>query len=210
MVFHCWSSELSSAFSSFRSLVRLSCSRLISISSSLRKRPQPHVEDRLGLHVGELERLHQLRLRLVLLADDADDLVDVEIGDEIAVEHLEAVVDLVQAELRAADQHDLAMLEPFAQAPRASRARSAPTPRLSTFMLSGTRVSSSVSLNSCSISRTGSTLRLFGSSTRRTSSATRRARRRAAAASSAASARRCARPAAPSAPDTGISVTTIW
>ena len=38
-------------------------------------------------------------------------------------------------------------------------------------MLSGTRVSSSVSLNSCSISRTGSTVRLFGSSTRRTSSA---------------------------------------
>ena len=36
MVFHCLSLEASSAFSSFRSLLRLSCSRLISISSSLR------------------------------------------------------------------------------------------------------------------------------------------------------------------------------
>ena len=54
----------------------------ISISSSLRRIAQPHVEDRVGLHVGELEALHQDGLRLVLLADDLDHLVEVEIGDQ--------------------------------------------------------------------------------------------------------------------------------
>ena len=66
---------------------------LRSARSSLSSRPdlhllelaqvaQPHVEDGVGLHVGELERLHQDGLRLVLVADDLDDLVEVEIGDE--------------------------------------------------------------------------------------------------------------------------------
>src|SRR5207253_5339853 len=45
---------------------------------------QPHVEDRVGLHVGQLERLHQHRLRLVLVADDLDDTIEVEIRDQIA------------------------------------------------------------------------------------------------------------------------------
>ena len=76
---------------------------------------EPHIEDRLGLHLGELERLHQGRLRLILLADDFDDLVDVEIDDQEAVEHLEPVVDLAEAMLRAADQHLQAVVEPFAQ-----------------------------------------------------------------------------------------------
>ena len=45
---------------------------------------QPHVEDGVRLHVGKLEALHQDRLRLVLVADDPDDPVEVEIGNEIA------------------------------------------------------------------------------------------------------------------------------
>jgi hypothetical protein len=48
----------------------------------LAQRAQPHVEDGFGLRVGEREAGHQHRLRLVLLADDADHLVEVEIGDE--------------------------------------------------------------------------------------------------------------------------------
>ncbi len=56
---------------------------------------QAQVEDGLGLHVGELEAGDQLGLRLVLEADDADDLVEVEVGDQVAVEHLEAVLDLL-------------------------------------------------------------------------------------------------------------------
>ena len=41
--------------------------------------------------------MHQHRLRLVLLADDLDDLVEVEIGDEIAAEHFEPMLDLARA-----------------------------------------------------------------------------------------------------------------
>ena len=40
----------------------------------LAQRAQPHVEDRFGLQVGERETLHQGRLGLILLADDADHL----------------------------------------------------------------------------------------------------------------------------------------
>ena len=76
---------------------------------------KPHIEDGLGLNLGELESAHQRGLWLVLLADDFDDLVDVEIDNEIAVEHLEPVVDLGQAEFGAADENDLAVVEPFAQ-----------------------------------------------------------------------------------------------
>ena len=71
-------SEPSSFFSSFCSLVSASCSPRISISSSLRKDAQPHVEDGFGLVLGEAERLHQLGLGLVLGADDLDDLVEVQ------------------------------------------------------------------------------------------------------------------------------------
>ena len=112
---HCCSSDFSSDLSSRRSLLSLSCSALISISSSLRQRLQAQVEDRLGLHLGELEALDQLGLRIVLEADDADHLVEVEIGDQVAVEHLEAMLDLLQAELRAPHQHHLAVLEPLLQ-----------------------------------------------------------------------------------------------
>ena len=76
---------------------------------------QPHVEDRLGLVVGQREAPHHLLLGLVLLADDADHLVDVEIGDEIAAEDFQPLLDLGQPVLRAADQHVLAVVEPFLQ-----------------------------------------------------------------------------------------------
>ena len=57
---------------------------------------QPHVEDGVGLHIGELEGLHQDGLRLVLFADDLDHLVEVEIGDEKAAQHFEAMLDFRQ------------------------------------------------------------------------------------------------------------------
>ena len=66
---------------------------------------QAEIEDRLGLPVGQLEPRHQRRLRLVLLADDPDHLVEVEEGLEIAFEDLEPVHDLGEAMARAADQH---------------------------------------------------------------------------------------------------------
>ena len=55
---------------------------------------QPHVEDRLGLAVGELELGDHHRLGLVLLADDLDHPIEVEEGDQIAFEQLDPVVDL--------------------------------------------------------------------------------------------------------------------
>ena len=76
---------------------------------------QPHVEDGVGLHVGKLERLHQHRFRLVLAPDDLDHLVEVEIGDEIAAQHFQAMLDLGQPMLGAAQQHVAPVLEPFKQ-----------------------------------------------------------------------------------------------
>ena len=58
---------------------------------------QSHIENRFGLIVAELEALHENGLRLVLAADDADHLIDIEIGNEIAVKYLEAPGDLAQA-----------------------------------------------------------------------------------------------------------------
>ena len=55
---------------------------------------QPHVEDGVRLHIGQLEGLDQDRLGLVLAADDLDDLVEVEIGHQIAAEHLDPMIDL--------------------------------------------------------------------------------------------------------------------
>ncbi len=80
-----------------------------------RQRFQTQVEDGFGLYLGQLEAGDQLGLGVVLEADDADHLVDVEVGDEVAVQHLEAMLDLLQAELRALHQHVDAVLEPLAQ-----------------------------------------------------------------------------------------------
>src|SRR2546429_9652620 len=72
------------------------------------------VQDLLGLLVGELEALHEDGLRLVLAADDADHLVEVEEGDEQAIEDVQPLADLVQAVLQAARDGRGAGLEPLA------------------------------------------------------------------------------------------------
>ena len=77
---------------------------------------QPHVEDRLGLNLRQLERRDQRRLRLILIADDLDHLVDVQKRDQIATEHFEAMLDLLLAVVGAPQQHVAQMVEPFAQA----------------------------------------------------------------------------------------------
>ena len=115
MVFHCAFSERSSSSIDFFSARSSLSSWRISISSRLAQIAQPHVEDGVGLDVGELEGLHQHRLRLVLVADDLDDLVEVEIGDEIAAEHFEPVLDLAEPVARAPQQHLAPVVEPFAQ-----------------------------------------------------------------------------------------------
>ena len=57
----------------------------------------------------------QRLLGLVLLADDADHLVEVEVDDEVAVEDLQAAGDGGEAVLGAADQDDVAVVEPGAE-----------------------------------------------------------------------------------------------
>ena len=76
-----------------------------------RELAQARVEDGLGLDLAELEGRDQLLLRLVLVADDADHLVEVEVGDPEAVEDVEAGLDLGQPVAGAADQHIAAMVE---------------------------------------------------------------------------------------------------
>ena len=79
------------------------------------QRAKAHVQNCFGLIVGELETSHQDRLRFILGTNDADHLIEVEISDEIAAKDLEAPGNLGQAEIRAADKDDLAMVEPFTQ-----------------------------------------------------------------------------------------------
>ena len=59
---------------------------------------QAHLEDVLGLPVGELERAHQVGLGIVRIADQLDHLVHVEQHQQPPFEHVDAVEHLVQAE----------------------------------------------------------------------------------------------------------------
>ena len=172
-----------------RSLVRSSRSALssprISISSSLRKLRSRMLRMASACTSVSLKAFISTGLGSSSRADDLDDLVEVEIGDEIAAEHFQAMLDLAPAGA-------------WSGAParrgggRAIRARlrrgPAPAgcgPSTSTFMLSGMRLSSSVSLNSNSISSSASTVRALRLDARGASPRPiRRARRRPAAASS--------------------------
>ena len=76
---------------------------------------QPRVQHVFGLRFRHLEPRHERGLRLVLLADDADHLVEIEEDDQHAREGVEALFDLAEPEARAAQQHVAAMVEPLAQ-----------------------------------------------------------------------------------------------
>ena len=76
---------------------------------------QAHIQHRIGLHLGEAEGGHERAPRLILLAHDADDLIEVEIDDEVAVENFEPPGDGGQTVLGAAGEHDMAVVQPFPQ-----------------------------------------------------------------------------------------------
>src|SRR5262249_16250483 len=76
---------------------------------------QTHVENGVSLHFTELERLHQDGLRLVFSAYDLDDLVQVEVGDQIAAENLQAMLDLSETMFGPAQEDFATMIEPFSQ-----------------------------------------------------------------------------------------------
>ncbi len=167
----------------------------------LTQRTQPHVEDRLGLHVGERKPRHQPRLRLVLLADDADDLVEVEVDRKVAVEHLDPAFDRGEAMARAAFQHLVAVIEPgsqhFDEAHHTRRPRGVEHVHIEAENGSPARWRGTAFPSALPVRRRGCAARTAGARSR----CSRRARRRAAAASSPRSAPRSARSAAPSAPD---------
>ena len=75
---------------------------------------QAHVEDRLGLPLAELERLHQPLLgrgRVFARTDDLDDLVDVIERDEQSLEDVRAFERAIEQELRAPADHLDAMVD---------------------------------------------------------------------------------------------------
>ena len=74
---------------------------------------QAGFEDRLRLCLGQLEALHQDRLRLVLAADDADDLVQVQERGQQAVENVQPGLDALEAVLQAPAHGFGAELEPL-------------------------------------------------------------------------------------------------
>ena len=65
---------------------------------------EAHIEDGLRLHLGETEALHEVFLGVIIaLADDADDLVDVLLGDEQTLKQMCALERFLEVELRAPD-----------------------------------------------------------------------------------------------------------
>ena len=80
-----------------------------------REVPQLGLEDRLGLLVGQLEALDEHGLRLVLGAHDADHLVEVQIGDQQAVEDVQPRAHLLEPVLQAPRHSRLAEIQPLEQ-----------------------------------------------------------------------------------------------
>ena len=80
-----------------------------------RQLAQADFKNVLGLPVRQVERLHQRRLGLVALADDADHLVDVQQHDLPAFEDVDAVQHLVQTVLAAPRDGALAEGDPLLQ-----------------------------------------------------------------------------------------------
>ena len=76
---------------------------------------QTHIQNRIGLHLRQLERFHQIIARLVFLADDADNLIQIEIGNQITVQHFKARGNFIETILRFTHQHDIAMRQPLRQ-----------------------------------------------------------------------------------------------
>ena len=62
---------------------------------------QFQIEDGLCLHIGNLEGFHEHGFRLVLLADDANDLIDIEKRNEIALKNMEPALNPFQPMLQA-------------------------------------------------------------------------------------------------------------
>ena len=76
---------------------------------------QTHVQNRIGLHLRQVKGFHQLIARLVFFTDNANNLIEIEIGNQIAVQHFQSRGNFVEAIFRFAHQHIIAVLQPLAQ-----------------------------------------------------------------------------------------------
>ena len=74
---------------------------------------QAGVQDRLDLQLAELERAHQLGLGVVLEADDANHFIQVQVGNQQAVENVQPIVDLLQPVLQAPGDRVSAIDQPL-------------------------------------------------------------------------------------------------
>src|SRR5690625_7277210 len=76
---------------------------------------QLELENGLGLGSGQPKALHQHRLGLIFGADDGNDLINIEKGDQQAVENVQPVDHLVEPELQAPDDGLASKCQPFRQ-----------------------------------------------------------------------------------------------
>ena len=80
-----------------------------------RELAQARVEDVVGLVVAQLEARHQHGLGFVLAADEADDLIEVEVCDQQAFEQVQAPLDLVETMLEPTRHRVAAETQPLGQ-----------------------------------------------------------------------------------------------
>ena len=76
---------------------------------------QAHVEDGFSLIIRQFKAANHLLLRLIFLADDADDLIDIKVGDQHAAKNFETALDFAEAMARATNEDVLAVLQPLLQ-----------------------------------------------------------------------------------------------
>ena len=76
---------------------------------------QAGVQDGFGLRLRESKGRHQRRARFVFCADDADDFIKVEVGNQQALQDVQAFVHRVQAVVQAAAHGFFAPGQPLAQ-----------------------------------------------------------------------------------------------
>ena len=79
------------------------------------ERPQPHIQDGFRLSIVQAKAFHQPGLRFIFFPDDADHLIQIKIGDQIAIKNLKPPRNRAQPVIGAPLQHLMPMIQPGAQ-----------------------------------------------------------------------------------------------
>ena len=75
--------------------------------------PQLGFQNRLGLNIGQLEARHQHWLGLFLDAQNTDHLIQIQVSDQQAIENMQALFNLVQAEFQPPPHGHHPVAQPF-------------------------------------------------------------------------------------------------